>query len=42
MKAYLLRDVPPELWRKIKTLAAERGQTIRGLILAALQKEVKR
>lgn len=33
----LVRGVPDELWRRLKVLAAQRGTSLRELVLAALQ-----
>jgi hypothetical protein len=33
---YLLRDVPLDLWRKVKAKAAAKGESIRDVILRAL------
>jgi len=33
---YMLRNIDKDLWRKVKVLAANRGTTIRGLILDLL------
>lgn len=40
MKSYVLRDIPPVLWREVKTCAAEQGITIRDAIMALLRKWV--
>lgn len=42
MAAYTLKDVDDKLWRKVKSLAALRGMTIKELILDLLEKEVKK
>jgi hypothetical protein len=34
---YILRDVPDEIWRKVKARAALEGMTIRGVIVALLK-----
>lgn len=40
MKRYLLRDVPENLWRKFKALAALRGTSARKLLIELIRKEV--
>ncbi len=42
MAAYTLKEVDDKLWRKVKSLAALRGMTIKELILGLLEKEVKK
>ena len=42
MGSYTLKDVDDKLWRKVKSLAALRGMTIKELILDLLEKEVKK
>lgn len=42
MAAYTLKEVDDKLWRKVKSLAALRGITIKELILDLLEKEVKK
>jgi len=39
---YILKDIDEGLWRKVKSLAALRGITIRELIIELLEKEVKK
>jgi hypothetical protein len=41
MTAYLLRDIPPDFWRKVKVKAALRGESIRDVILRLLRDFVK-
>lgn len=36
LHAYILRDIPPELWERVQGEAARRGITARELILAAI------
>lgn len=35
---FLLRDIPPDLWRRVKARAALEGTTLRALFLAFLEK----
>lgn len=37
MANYYLRDIPDELWRRVKAAAALRGQTVREVLLACLR-----
>jgi len=39
---YILRNIDPDLWRKVKIRAAVRGITIRQLIINLLKREVER
>lgn len=41
MTNYLLRDVDPDLWRKLKAKAALKGESIRDVITRALVAYVK-
>jgi len=41
LHAYILRDIPPELWERVQGSAARRNQTARELILSAIRKEVE-
>lgn len=34
---YLLRDIPPSLWRRAKHVGVEEGITLRELLLKALE-----
>jgi hypothetical protein len=34
---YLLRNIPDDVWRRVKALAALRGSTVRDLLLACLR-----
>jgi hypothetical protein len=34
---YLLRDIPPDLWRQVKAKAAIEGVTVRAVILRMLE-----
>lgn len=34
---YLLRDVPDDLWRKVKSTAALKGESIRDVLLRLLK-----
>lgn len=38
---YLLRDVPDDLWRKVKAKAALKGDSIRAVLLKFLTQYVK-
>jgi hypothetical protein len=38
VKTYLLRDVPADLWRRVKAKAAMKDESIRHVILRLLQK----
>jgi predicted DNA-binding ribbon-helix-helix protein len=40
--SYTLKEVDDKLWRKVKSLAALRGMTIKDLIIDLLEKEVKK
>ncbi len=40
MKQIILRNVPDELHRQLKISAAETGNTLQGLIITILRKEV--
>ncbi len=40
--SYTLKEVDDKLWRKVKSLAALRGMTIKELILDLLEREVKK
>ncbi len=42
MTSYILREVDDKLWRKVKSIAALRGITIKDLIIELLEKEVKK
>ena len=35
--SYILRDIPPDLWRTIKVKAAEQGRSIRDILLELLE-----
>ena len=35
---YILRDIPPELWKAIKVKAAQDGRPIRTLLLELLER----
>lgn len=39
---YLLRDVPDDLWRKVKAKAALKGESIRDVLVRALETYEKR
>ena len=41
MSIYLLRDIPDELWHRVKVRAAIDGQTIRQVLLDALERYAK-
>ena len=41
MTAYLLRGIPPDLWRKVKATAALRGESIRDVLLRLLRTYVQ-
>ena len=36
MSNYLLRDIPPELWRAVKHKAVDAGTSMRAVVFAAL------
>lgn len=38
---YLLRDIPDDLWRKAKSKAALKGESIRDVLLRVLTQYVK-
>lgn len=38
---YLLRDIPDDLWRKVKSKAALKGETLRDVLLKFLTQYVK-
>ena len=37
--SYLLRDIPPSLWRRAKHTAIDKDMTLRELLLKALEKQ---
>lgn len=37
---YILRDIPPDLWRQAKHVAVDRGVSLRDLLLDGLRKEI--
>lgn len=39
---YLLRDVPDDLWRKVKAKAALQGESLRDVLVRALTDYLKR
>lgn len=41
-KKYQIRNLPEELHRKIKTMAAETGQSMEGIIIMMLEEGVAR
>lgn len=41
MGSYILRDIPPDLWRKVKATAALQGVTVREAILRLLKEYAK-
>ena len=41
MADYTLKDIDSELWRKVKTLAAIKGITIKQLIINLLMRAIK-
>ena len=41
MAIYLLRDIPTELWHRVKVRAAIDGQTLRQVLLNALEQYAK-
>ncbi len=41
MKSYYLKDIDPELWRKVKTKAASMEKSVRDVILELLEKWLK-
>jgi hypothetical protein len=42
MPDYLLRDVPDDLWRKVKAAAALKGESVRDVLLRLLRDYVKK
>ena len=42
MANYLIRNLPSELWREIKVIAAKRGITIKALITVLLMDEIEK
>lgn len=38
MPAYILRNIDPDLWKRVKERAAAEGRSLRGLILWLLQR----
>ena len=40
--SYILRDIPPELWKAIKIKAVEQGRPIRDLLLELLHDYAKK
>lgn len=42
MAAYILRDIDPDLWRKVKSKAAAQGQTAKDVILKLLAEWAKK
>jgi len=40
--SYTIRDVPADLWRELKILAAKREVTLKALILESWRETVKR
>lgn len=42
MAAYILRDIDPDLWRKVKSKAAAQGLSAKDVILRLLADWVKR
>jgi predicted DNA binding CopG/RHH family protein len=39
--SYLIRDVPPDLWDRVKHTAISKGMTIKDYIISVLEKETK-
>ena len=37
VKSYILRDIPDDVWRQVKSTAALEGITVRELILRAIK-----
>lgn len=37
MKTYILRDIPPALWRRVKSRAAMDGLTLRAVLIRLLE-----
>ena len=35
-KSYVIKDVSPELWRGVKMRAAERGETVKSVVMSLL------
>lgn len=42
MKTYLLRDIPPDLWREVRSRAALEGESVRDAMLRLLREYVKK
>ena len=42
MANYLIRNIPAELWREIKVIAAKKGITIKALITVLLMEEIEK
>ena len=40
--SYILRDIPPELWKAIKIKAVEQGRPIRDILLELLEAFAKK
>jgi len=38
--SYILRDIPPELWKAVKIKAVQEGRPIRELVLELLERAV--
>ena len=41
MPSYILRDVDPQLWQKLKVKAAREGEAIRAVILRLIKEYVR-
>jgi len=42
VKAYLLRDIPADVWRKAKAKAATQEESLRDVLIRALHEYLKR
>ena len=40
MASYILRDIDPELWKRVKAKAATQGQTVKDMIQSLLRADV--
>ena len=41
MKDYIIKNIDPKLWHKVKILVAKKGITIKDLIISFLKSETK-
>ncbi len=40
MASYILRDIDPELWKRVKAKAASEGKTVKDMIQSLLRADV--